>query len=656
MFARLARVPITGHRRFPHLVRSLPTRLTCKSPRSFIVWGQQDCGISLPADGPTKLDPMHSSPTRSRSKVASNRVAAQLIPILVSLQLCGCTDDIDAVREIQAQRQVRMQAESQQDHLGEVFRLLNDFIELNPEQARRQITFHLNRWREGRSFESEQASTMIRTVSDVLPAESAKQRISRDNHTPSDVDHLRNSFLFRRIVEWADHPRSDDPLLASWLTKMEQQLGEEQVDQLRTAARLFDWTVRNIAFEQRELPEPSPQIDPILAAVVQQPPPFSLGMTFRGAGYRQTDYQTLWRGTGDSLQRAGVFTQLCRQASIPAFLLAIQSTDTGQLNPWCVGVMIGGEIYLFEPDLSIYIPGPNQEGIATLSQARRDASVLRRLNAPGFFDYPFSKADVQQCVALLNVLPEAISPRMKQLESGLTGDRRMRLFVDVDQLAKEIDEVSGIAGVRLWQVPLLAEVYKRDVEKAAERDPRFGFWYMSNWGILESPSIGRLTKGRWRHLLGQFDSDDEEGTKGARILYLAQRAPEFEIEDLEIDVDLQQAYGIRRELGVDSAIYNLQIQQAQIMMRLGKRTATYWISLIQYDDERYDTAKTWFSKRVLDEQQLSHWEPAARYNLARTVERLGDVDRAIELYRTDGDPQEHGNRIRARLVAKAAAE
>lgn len=590
-----------------------------------------------------------------------SRALARAVTVLVvawgCLLVVGCSDDVDTVRKIQAQRQARLQAESQQDHLGEVVSLLDEFVELNPDQARRKISYHLNRWREGRTFESEPTSEMIRTVSDVLSTEAASDRLTRDHHTPADIDHVRDSFLFRRISEWADHPRSDDPLLADWMTKMEQELPEEQFLQLRTAARLFDWTVRNIAFEPLDASDADPRVDPVLFAIMQEPPTYPLGMKFRGAGYRQTDYQTVWRGSGDSLQRGGVFTQLCRQASIPAFILAIQSTESGQLDPWCVGVLIGSEVYLFEPELSSYVPGPGQEGIATLAQARRDASVLRRLNAPGFFDYPTSKSDVQQCVALLNLLPEALSPRMKQLESGLTGNRRMNLYVDVDQLSQQIDEVSGIAGVRLWRVPLLAEIYQRESKKAAERDPRLLFWSRSKWGILEQAGVFEpLIKGRWRHLLGQFDKNEEDDVEGARVLYLAQRAPEFEIEDLEIDVDLQKAYGIRRELGVDTATYNRQIEQAQVMMRLAKRTSTYWISLIQYDDQRYDTAETWFTKRVLDDQQLSHWAPAARYNLARTRERLGEAENAIEMYRTDGDPQEHGNRIRARLVGRVADE
>ena len=154
---------------------------------------------------------MQSSHTRSPS-IASTRLIVGLLPILILLPLCGCDDDVDTVRKIQAQQQVRIQSQSQQDHLGEIFVLLSDFVHLNPDQVRRQITFHLNRWRDERSFDAVQESELIRTVSDVLSTESAKRRISRDNHVPSDVNHLRDSYLFRRIVQWVDHQRSDDPL------------------------------------------------------------------------------------------------------------------------------------------------------------------------------------------------------------------------------------------------------------------------------------------------------------------------------------------------------------------------------------------------------------------------------------------------------------
>ena len=580
------------------------------------------------------------------SRSATIPSLASIAPLLVAslVTLTGCSDDSSTVREIQAQRHRQVQSQSRQDHLGEAFGLLERLVELNQEKAQRQIAYHFNRWREGRGETSAiETPELISTVNDIVPPDVLTEMVQRESFASADVSHLRDCYLFRQITLWVDQPQHEDPLLIDWLAQLEKDAGVETADKVRTAARLFDWTVRNIAFEPKQLPSPLPN-----------PPAIPLGMTFQGPGYRQSDYQTVWRGTGDSLQRSGVFTQLCRQVSIPAFVLALQSDETGELTPWCVGVLAGDEVYLFEPELGIFVPGPDQTGIATLAQARSDESVIRRLNVPGFFDYPLTTRDIQQSTALLNVIPIGVSGRMRLLESGLTGDRRMVVYSDIDALAEQIDAVSGIAGVRMWRVPMLAEVYRAALDRAAQRDPIFSFWYFSRWAILDAgvgPSES-LARGRWQHLQGQFEDDDVEGIKGARSLYLKQRAPEFEIEKLDIDVDLQIAYGIRRELGMATEVYERQIEQVQGIMRLGKRTATYWLSLIQYDDQRFENAENWLSKRALDEEQLSFWEPAARYNLARTYERLSDNQRAIELYKTSDAPQEHGNRIRARLLAR----
>lgn len=582
--------------------------------------------------------------------------------VATAVSVIGCSSDVDRVRAIERQRQAQVHADAKVDHIGEVYSLLSRLVELNPQEARREVIYHLNRWNEGRGFGDEKVTPLISSISRVTPEDELRQLAEQPSFIPSDTDHLRDCYLFRRITEWVDREAGEDPLLTNWLNEVDGKLPEEDAAKLRTAVRLFDWTVRNVGYEPLQ-PEksllPHPPFSPGMPA-----PEFSLGMKFQGPGYRQTDYETVWRGLGDSLQRAGVFTQLCRQASIPAFVLATQSEQDGTLSPWSVGVLVGKEVYLFAPELGCYVPGPGQIGIATLRQARSDASVLRRLNVVSYFDYSVSKADVQQSVALLNVTPEAISLRMKQLESGLTGNRRMKIFVDVDTLAEEIDAVPGIAGVRLWEVPLLADVYVAELEAAAARDPLLTFWLRAAWSIIEDSSDNSklLALARWRHLHGQFDKDDEEDSEGARVLYLRQRAPEFEIEDLGIDVDLQKAYGVRRVLGMDEKQYNMQLKYAQDLMRMGKNAATYWVSLIQYDDERYGTAETWFSKRVLDGDLISRreltgdvlspWTPAARYNLARSLERIGKFDEAIELYKTDDDPQEHGNRLRARLLEK----
>lgn len=581
--------------------------------------------------------------------------------MLAGLLLIGCSNDADTIRMIEKERQARIQADTKVDHLGEVHGLLYRLVELNAQQAQRQMAFHLNRWHEGRKFGPVNATPLISTISHLIPEDELRAMMTQESFVAEDTNHLRDSYLFRKIADWVDRESGEDPLLTDWLNQMESKLPEEETAKLRTAVRLFDWTVRNVGFEPLQ-PETSLSPHPPLGGM--SIPEFSFGMTFQGPGYRQNDYQTVWRGLGDSLQRAGVFTQLCRQSSIPAFVLAIQSEEDGSLKPWCVGALIGEQVYLFEPELGCCVPGPGQVGIATLAQARTDGSVMRRLNVISYFDYPLSMADVQQSVALLNVTPEAISGRMKHLESGLTGNRRMTIFVDVDTLARQIDDVPGIAGVRLWDVPLLATIYEAELKAAAARDPLLFFWDKAAWSIMDESSDNAklLALARWRHLHGQFDADEEEDSKGARVLYLRQRAPEFEIEDLGINVDLQKAYGVRRSLGVSEADYNRQLKYAQDMMRMGKNAATYWISLIQYEDQRYETAETWFAKRVLDSDlvsqreltggSLSPWTAAARYNLARSLERSGKIDEAIELYKTDGDSQEHGNRLRARLLDK----
>ncbi|QDV65325.1 tetratricopeptide repeat protein [Crateriforma conspicua] len=570
-----------------------------------------------------------------------------LRPLSLLLVVClfaGCGDDRDLVREIQASRQARVQTESKQDHLGEAFSLLQRLVELNPTRAQQQIRFHLNQWLQTRGdVPASVTPEIVSTLRGVVPQEVLDEQIGGTNFVGGDVKHLRDAYLFRQIVQWVDRPGETDPLWMSWFEDGAGGLDPDSLDSLQTASRLFDWTVRNVALQPRVLTQPAPE-----------PPPLPEGLEFRGAGYRQSDYETIWRGTGDGLQRAGVFEQLCRQAGLAAAILAVPSDDSGRLTPWAVGVMIGDEVYLFEPELGLPIPGPDQVGIATLKQARRDESVLRRLKVPGFFDYPFDKADVQQVTAMLNLMPEAIATRMKLLQESLTGQRRMTLYVDADESSERWDAIAGVAGARWWPVPIQAEIYRAAMENQSMRDPFFAFWYQSQWLIMdaqaEMPQM--LSQGRWRHLHGEFSDDEDDLTEGARTLYLSQRAPEFEIADLRIDLELQKAYGLRRELGMDNQQFEAQIAQVQSLMRQGKRTATYWLSLVQYDDGRIETARNWFDKRVLDPAQPTPWEPAARYNLARTEEQLGQTEAAVKLLKTVGDPQEQGNRIRARLIGR----
>ena len=579
-----------------------------------------------------------------------------ILPLAVLLA-GGCGDDTQTIRSIQAGRQLRQQSETKVDHLSEAFSLVSRLIELEPESAARQIVYHLNAWQQSAgdaAGEFEVPTDLLKTISDVIPLKESTETVSRQTFAESDVDFLKLRYLLRRVAESVRSGDVTDPLWADWIDRNRPSLGDENADQLALAAQLFDWTVRNVSLE------------PMAYSGSLPTPSLPLGLSFAGAGYRQTPLQTLFRGTGDALQRSGTFIGLCRQADLPACMLAIapsagNSSAGGSstiARPWLVGVLIGGKVYLFDCGLGVPIVGPGQQGIATLDQARRDASVLRRMNVPGWFDYPFQKDDVQQCVAMLMVEPESISFRARRLQDSLTGDARMGVYDDPTSLADSFVAVTGIASAQIWDIPLLARAYAAGIAQAASQDPMLSFYVYAPWTILdgEFEQAKRLALGRWRHLQGTLDSNEDEAVEGAKMLYLSQRQPEFEIAELRGDVELQKRYGIRRELGVEPEVYDRQVQQFQAIMRQGKVVASYWLSLIQYDTGRYDLARNWFQDRILGDGLESDWDVAARYNLARSLEKLGETEKAAELYRTEGDTQAHGNRIRARLIAREAAD
>lgn len=566
--------------------------------------------------------------------------------VVACLFLVGCDDGRDEMRRVRREQQRRNDVRAgQAEHLADIFDLLGRYNELNEREASRQLIYHLAQWNPD-SFEDKREvpnpawESLGKTLESGLDQDQARQRANSARFLKSDVSHLRDAFVFGRIANWVDTPQHDDPLFAQWVESFE---GEER-RKIRTMLRLFDWSVRNIA------PEPLSPQDP-----VPRPPQLTAGLQYRGAGYRQTAYQCVWRGSGDGLQLAHVFMHLCRQANLPSAMLATLR-DGGRYMPWSVGILIGGEIYLFDPVVGHPIVGPGGIGVATLSEARKDASVLRRMAVPGFFDYPTSKDDIPQSVAMLPLLPEMTSDRMQRLQASLTGDRRLVAYVDAETQGKEFDDVSGIAGVRLWSVPLQAEVYARDMAASENLDLQFKVYQQTRFSYLELDIVPseELATGRWYHLMGDFAGDEIDARPGARAMYLTRRAPEFEIADLRTDVDLQKAYGVRRSLGTSPEEYDRQIQQIQSLLRSAKRTATYWLGLVQYDDASYETAQSWFTKRLIDDPPPWRWYPSAIYNAARTAERMGNAEDAERWYKEDANARPHASRLRLRMAGRGA--
>ena len=564
--------------------------------------------------------------------------------MLVLTVSVGCDNDAHLAQQARRQQKAtKHQVQTGVDHLSEAFGYISGLVDLDPEAATRQITYHLNAWEPKESASAEPMDLAVE-VQQAYPAIFGAVRANSPGFIPSDIEHFELCFLLSRVAHWVSDGELHDPILNEWINGL---TGDQSADKrkLQTAARLFDWTIRNIRLEPNVRPDDESR---------PRPTDFPEDLTYGGAGYRQTLLQTLWRGSGDGLQRSRIFIALCHQLGLDACMLAVPGEDD-QLRPWVVGLLIGERLYLFDASIGIHIPGPDLGGIATLADAQSDESVTRRMRVPGSsgtFEYPFDPAAVQQVTAWLDVPLETMCNRMKTLEMALTGDRRMVLSADPNRKSR-IEALASIESAQFWPIEIFARRYDQAIEAGMASDAKVLFDEKSRWGMLDHDSMLTLKTARWNHLSGQFGRDEEERA-GAVVGYIDQRVPDVDIENLPFDVEIQRQLGARRQLGQTEEQFSFQMKIAQSQFRMAKQVASFWVSIIKFEQGSYETAASWYQKRVLDRDPPSLWSDGARYNFARTHESCDRLAEAIELLKTDGDPQEHGNRLRARLLSRIA--
>lgn len=579
----------------------------------------------------------------SIANVSRRRIACCLATVLGMTipALVGCGDRSEQARRIQRQQQLLQEEAGGYDHLRETFLLLTRLGESDLSAASGQLSYHLNAWREKVSSDGYPLPTeLLASWQSLLPTAQATAVIARKEFVAPDVEHFRSQYLLHCVTQRV----LEKPCIDPWLESRVDQVGlTDQSDyQLRVASRLFDWVIRNVQLEPLEVQFPETPSLPTLGQ----------GLTFMGPGYRQTTWEALWRGSADGLRRADIFLQLCRHANLPACLLSVPSQTDPQGDPWLCAVVIAGEAFLFDTQLGLPIPGANERGIATLTAARRDPSILRRLRVAGFFDYPLSSTDIQQTIALINATPELLSHRMRLLSESFAGDQRINLHIDAQTVADAFTQLSGISTARLWTLPLLARQYAQAVQDAMRDNIALAQWYYVQYGMFDE--LGALGRARWRHLEGSFDNIEEEDLQGARVLYMDLRRPEFELADLRLNVRLQKEYALERQRGETEEVYQRRIAFIQNVLRETKRTATFWLGQMHFEEQRWETAEKWMDGRVLQDPAAARWHPLARYHLARIHEQLGQPDQAERLLKTAGDVQEQGNRIRARLLLDAS--
>ncbi|MEO8494274.1 MAG: hypothetical protein ABI614_04335, partial [Planctomycetota bacterium] len=430
-----------------------------------------------------------------------------------------------------------------QDQLLRAMEYLNKLSEFDREQAVAGAAYHLNRWLDEQQPDP---GWEVDPMTARLPREIRDSDLLDDvgkwTFNLDDVRAMQEATLLRDISTWVSKQPVDERL-KGWLDGQAASLDDLQRENLAIAERLFDWTVRNIQLEATN-PYPDESVAPSAGGEQSReqrvPAP---QRAIPGPGYRFPPWETLQYGYGDALQRSRIFIELARQQGVDVVYLALPgNTVPPRPRPWLTAALVGGELYLFDCELGLPIPGPDGVGIATLAQVLDSPELITALEADGE-PYRFSHDELKELLALLDVSPANLSQRMQLVQANLAGDERTILTVAPTQLAERVKAVRGISGAMLWSVPFETIWFQAAMKKLLESNREIAAGYYQAVGIFLTR--GPLTQGRQLHLQGKFERQ-AEGEDGAKGLYMEARVPTAHIEQLGTDPEVQKAMGLVR--------------------------------------------------------------------------------------------------------------
>jgi hypothetical protein len=573
-----------------------------------------------------------------------NSICQSILPawvfLSISLTSCSLHDPTPELREREA-KAGRAEVEAT-DELGSLMHSLPILGRFDRDGLLREFTNAMNAWGNSKpKFGSWKKPEILASLPAAIQSLDFAQRLDRFQFGAPESEYLWQCRLFRDISNWVLERPYRDQVFSPWLESKKQSLSLQDALQLEQSLKLFDWTVRNVALEGEASGIEKPIIDPVPL------------QSDAGVGCRTLPWQTAMFGHGDAIQRIRVFTQLLFQQNIPAVFLAVEASEspaTRQL--WAVGVPVGDELYLFEPRLGLPLPLADEPGVATFRNATEEPSILRRAKVPGRFDYAFTSADLSHLVALMDVEPFAIGYGMRVLEQHLAGENRMRLTCDPEVIRSQIATIAPHLKIELWNNPWLAHEINLMVRQQVNDKTPFGINYQIENGAYLYDTV--LSNSRLAHFRGQFETTHD--VNGAPNRYMSSRIDDASLEKLPYDLETQFKLQVLRMQTESQEDFQNRVGFLQKSFRLAKLDANFFLGALQFDIGNWDSSIDWLEKRLYRVPGAERWRPQASYLIGRAFEQKGDVKKALEWLKTEGVPQEAGNRIRARLIEKQAAE
>ena len=91
---------------------------------------------------------------------------------------------------------------------------------------------------------------------------------------------------------------------------------------------------------------------------------------------------------------------------------AVPAAERGELpDAWLPAVLVGKDLYLFDPVYGLPIPGPDGKGVATLAQATANQRVFEQMKVDAEHPYRYTRRQFRRVVALMETSRLYLSER-----------------------------------------------------------------------------------------------------------------------------------------------------------------------------------------------------------------------------------------------------
>ena len=354
-------------------------------------------------------------------------------------------------------------------------------------------------------------------------------------------------------------------------------------------------------------------------------------------------YETYLLGEGTASDRAWIFAGLLRQLKIDAVLLT--TSAAGKAIPkdgtFLVGVLLDGEVFLFDPHLGLPVPVLGGKGtVATLSQAVADPSVLKQFDLDAEHPYDLTAEQLKSPGVFLIGDTCFWSARMRQLQKVFTGKQSLI----VSDFLEDVPGVPGAesrvtagakshwdaAALSLWAYP----------EEQLQARTQFTEEQQKNWDLLTAS---------WKAPV-QIVNFDPMTRKPE---FSRPQGDQFKMRLAHVQGDFEEAILGFTNMRLTSVTYilspplDIPIPEAlQVMHRRAVDDATLWTGVCQFEQANYRMAADTFQK-FLKTRTTGARATSARYHLALCQNALKDRAAAVKTLSgtPPDDPQYAGHQL-----------